>query len=1577
MQLDNHLTNITWLGPKVAAWPLRIAALLVISLLLVALAPHAFAADPPPVHTHSVPLPGQQVHSSLAAISTSGVMASGHSGDAGRAPMSGIPPVRALGAETAVEVLASQILILKTASASEGLPGDVIEYTYEVANTGDTPLSNVTVSDDECSPVTRDTYDGDDVLEPAQVWFYTCSRTLEATDADPLVNTATVTAEDPQCCCVECDDTASVDVLTSGFIGDLVWNDRDGDGVHDPDETGLANIVIDLTFDGTVWTTTTNLDGYYEFTGLEAGDYIVDVNDSTIPPGYFLTSVSDPFNVTLGAHERFEDADFGYQLVACLELDKIAPETVVAGEQITYTIVVTNHGPGPAMDVDVKDTLPPGVSLDWATVERSGVGLAACGGTVCQVGDMSAGEVITVTVMGTVDPSVPEGTALDNTGSVFSDTPDEDPENPSRTDTETTIVQTEADLSALKVDLKDPVAPNEGFLYEIEVHNDGPSDAQQVAVTDTLDADVTFVNASPGCSHDSGIVTCQIDTLPAGRSADFLIAVTAGVVPSGTVLINNVEVGSDTLDPNGENNSDTEDTTVQVQPGPSADLAITKTADPLTIIAGQEVTYDLEVTNKGPQVATNVTVFDLVPFGTTVVDLTVDNPDFDDAYCSAGGSCYLGTMEVDTVATIDMVLRVNPDYTGDEIVNVARVSGDQADPNPGDNIASATVDVTQEAHLTIDKFDMVDAVMAGDLILYQIRIENGGPSDAQQVVVTDTVPALTTFVGGSPECSALPDPVVVIKCQLGTIPAGESASVSIQVRVDEDTLDGTVIHNWATVSSPTDPEKHTDDEQTPVYQSHLNPTNLSLDKAGDPESVLAGGTLTYTLVVTNHGPAPATNVVVLDALPDGVTFVSATTSKYPFGMCASGVFCILGQMEIDDTETITIVVDVDPGQRGYLYNAALVSSSNPDSHPEDNHDDEYTEVYARADISVTKTAEPPVAVPGASLSYEIVVTNHGPSDATGVQVTDTLPTNLEGVTWSTAQGSCALRANNVLECALGDVPAGESTVIAVVGTVPSDATDDLVNWVRADSCCTEDENDGNNEVTITTPVSPLADLEILKTATPTVNAGERITYTLAVFNYGPSDAAGVRIVDTLPPDVTIDGPLPSGCGPDTGQVNCGPFNLPSGLAMGLTFYVLAAGDLEPGTSLENVATVEADTPDPVPINDIAYADTSIIGLTDLQIFKTGPITVTAGEEITYTIIMTNAGPGVAHDVDAKDELPDGVSFVSASVERSGSGLTACVSSLCQVGDMAVDEVVTVTVVGLVDMDTEGTIINRVTGFSDTPDTDPTNNFDDHETDVLPGMPTVAIDKRLVSVDLDEHYPNYANFEIIITNVGPTVLDTVPLFDEYDPYYLGFVGASPAQTVPLNPEDADGAVTWHDLTVAAPHGFGENLPPGESFKVTIVFVIEHDITTYTTNLARVENATDVRGEVAPPVEDEEVLIGVPTYIDLLYFRARAEDAFIAVEWETAMEEDVWGFELYRGTTPNFADAEWIHFELSQGGRFGGHYYHYDDADIVSGQTYYYWLATVDSGPSQTTWVIAGPAVSAHFGHRAYLPAIFRR
>ncbi len=180
--------------------------------------------------------------------------------------------------------------------------------------------------------------------------------------------------------------------------------------------------------------------------------------------------------------------------------------------------------------------------------------------------------------------------------------------------------------------------------------------------------------------------------------------------------------------------------------------------------AGENVSYTITVTNNGPQVATNVRVQDLVPFGTSVVSLDVSNPDNVDAYCSSSGSCFLGTMNVSTVATISMVLQVNSDYLDPTLVNTAHVTGDQAEFDPANNIADSTVNVSTSADLSITKIDLVDPVNAGENIQYEIQVANNGPSDAQDVEITDGVPAGTTFQSASPGCSLQFGAVV---CSLG------------------------------------------------------------------------------------------------------------------------------------------------------------------------------------------------------------------------------------------------------------------------------------------------------------------------------------------------------------------------------------------------------------------------------------------------------------------------------------------------------------------------------------------------------------------------------------------------------------------------------------------------------------------------------------------------------------------------------------------------------------------------------------------------------------------------------------------
>jgi uncharacterized repeat protein (TIGR01451 family) len=178
--------------------------------------------------------------------------------------------------------------------------------------------------------------------------------------------------------------------------------------------------------------------------------------------------------------------------------------------------------------------------------------------------------------------------------------------------------------------------------------------------------------------------------------------------------------------------------------------------------------------------------------------------------------------------------------------------------------------------------------------------------------------------------------------------------------------------------------------------------DLAVHKSDDPDPVIAGESLTYTLVITNSGPVTATNVVVTDTLPAGVTYHSATPSQ---GACGgtSIVTCSLGDLIVSQTATVTIGVAVDPATRGTLSNIAEVSADEADPVSSDNAYTETTEVNAEADLALAKTGDPDRVVAGETLTYTLVVTNNGPSDATGVVVTDTLPLSVTLVTSATTQ----------------------------------------------------------------------------------------------------------------------------------------------------------------------------------------------------------------------------------------------------------------------------------------------------------------------------------------------------------------------------------------------------------------------------------------------------------------------------------------------------------------------------------------------------------------------------------------------
>ncbi len=200
---------------------------------------------------------------------------------------------------------------------------------------------------------------------------------------------------------------------------------------------------------------------------------------------------------------------------------------------------------------------------------------------------------------------------------------------------------------------------------------------------------------------------------------------------------------------------------------------------------------------------------------------------------------------------------------------------------------------------------------------------------------------------------------------------------------------------------------------------------------------------------------------------------------------------------------------------------------------------------------------------------------------------------------------------------------------------------------------------------------------------------------------------------TLPPSTTFESVLlPSGWytsyNPATNTLILTTTN-PFTSSAGFTFPIVVDVDpaTQPGTVLEFVGNIASQTPDPNLANNVDNTFTTVLGSADLSVLKSGTLTATAGGAISYTLVVSNAGPSAAQNVSVGDNPPAGVTVNSIVVVRTGSGITACAGFACGLGTMAAGEVVTLTVFGAVDSDVTGVVTNTTTVASTTPDPDPT------------------------------------------------------------------------------------------------------------------------------------------------------------------------------------------------------------------------------------------------------------------------------
>ncbi len=681
------------------------------------------------------------------------------------------------------------------------------------------------------------------------------------------------------------------------------------------------------------------------------------------------------------------------------------------GDNAVYDITVTNHGPSDATGIAVTDMLPAGMS--YVSDDSSGAYNSSTG--VWTVGAVANGASRTLLITTKVN-------AIDtlNTASI-SASGQHDPDSSNNSSSKDVTVAASADLAVAKTLPTAPTHVGDNAVYKITLTNNGPSDATGVAVTDQLPAGVSYVSDDGNGAYDpaSGVWTIGSVANAGSKSLDITAKVNV-LSADNTASIS----ASDTYDPDASNNSSSKSVTVS----PSADLGVVKSLQTTPTHVGDSAVYKITVTNHGPSDATGVAVTDQLPAGMSYV-----SDDGNGAYDRASGVWTVGSLTNGAAKTLDITVTVN----GLNADNTASVSAsDQYDPDSSNNSSSKAVTVAPLADLSLSETVSPGSVTQHNQATYTITLHNSGPSDATGIVVHDTMPSGVTFVGGSSSQPSVFD-ATTGDWSIASLANGDSISQDIIVNVD--TLGSHV--NGAEVKAVNEddpdstPNNHvaSEDDQASADVAGTPLIDLSVSNSASAPSANVGTNETYTVTVSNGGPSDATGVTVRDTLPSGLHFVSsdgaydATTGIWNVGALANAA-----------TQTLHITAQVtSPGQ--VVDTAEVWSAGEPDvdSTPANSVSSEDDQASAtvdgrQIDLSVALVPNATKIDLGKTVMYTMSLHNAGPSDATGVNVKDLVPSGLAFVSSAPAQGTYSPTTN---VWSVGNVANGQTIVAQITATV--------------------------------------------------------------------------------------------------------------------------------------------------------------------------------------------------------------------------------------------------------------------------------------------------------------------------------------------------------------------------------------------------------------------------------------------------------------------------------------------------------------------------------------------------------------
>jgi large repetitive protein len=773
-----------------------------------------------------------------------------------------------------------------------------------------------------------------------------------------------------------------------------------------------------------------------------------------------------------------------------------SPDPVFPDGNITYTVTVANAGPDTAPNITLSSfgsnnlrfqsaSVPAGwnCALPSPNAQTAGFSCTLPGGMV------SGGSNVLTFVLQATDELI----GINDTTIQFGFTANStiaDPVPGNNTETESTAYVTpDADLSITATDSPDPVGPDGDITYTVTLANAGPDSAAatlNVPMNNTLKFTSIAVPAGFNCTGEpapggSASFPCTNPAFASGASAVFTIVLNADADAFGNLdqtIVQNLNVTGSVVDPDNTDNSVNVTTQYDVA---NANLGVSASDAPDPVAAGSNITYFTVVSNAGPDAATNVTL--TIPLHPSLLFVSYAPPAGFACTTPAVGAngtitCTIASLPNPASLGSSLVVQVNPSANNgpDGVIQQGfLISAATNDPVPANN--SITVDTqftTPDANLVVTNSDSPDPVSSGANITYTQTLLNNGPDIAVNATFVQSTPIGTTFQSmaaplGWSCATPAPGATGVVSCSKASMLPTELATFTFVANVAAGS--GSIGSTVTGDSDTFDPDPSNNTASTATNVGSPTSADLAIATTTDATTAPAGSTITYTIVVTNHGPSAATNVVMTDALPASLLFRSITppagfTCTTPAFRASGTITCNAATLANGAGATFTLVAEVAPGTTGTITNGATVASDTTDSNGGNSTSTTAPVAIlpSSADLTITKNTPTTSIVVGSNVTYTITVGNAGPSTATSVVVNDTLPAGLDFVSATPSQGTC--NSASPVVCNLGTILAGANATVTLVARANG-------TQASVSNTATATSPDATGPDTVTTPAIPV------------------------------------------------------------------------------------------------------------------------------------------------------------------------------------------------------------------------------------------------------------------------------------------------------------------------------------------------------------------------------------------------------------------------------------------------------------------------------------------------------------------------